>query len=251
MTTLCYVGASVLADLKDKVQDHADRYLATGFADMSTDMDWNFRTKFRLDSAPLGELLPGTGCEIELGNSLLVLRALPDLTPAAATEARIWTRLSHVECLEFCRERWLTGKSGETLLKAIRAHFFGDSRTRARDDHPIGRLWWNGFIARRVAEVAPDLQVEDVLGVLLARADIRLNTIERPGVMMMPRLTAAIVRCIRDTPVLVENEDAFRNFMKSLNARGGGRPFEVPAVDEGSVKRFVESCVPDSQELGV
>jgi hypothetical protein len=239
-----YVGAAVLCDLKSHIDFNLGRYSHSGFDDMAQADEWGYRTKFSLNLAPLAELQAEGGSAAEVANSLRVLSALPDLTPAAATEARIWTRLSHVECFKFCRDRWLVGRSGDGLRKAIRTHFFGDSRTGARDEHPIGRLWWNGQIARGVSRVAPDLPAEEVLAQLLSRADIRLNTIERPGVVMMPRLTAAIVRCLRSTPLLSSSEDAFRVFMKTLNARGGGQPFEVAAIDDGSLARLVEGCIP-------
>jgi hypothetical protein len=147
-----------------------------------------------------------------------------------------------VECLDFARARWLKSGNRDKALKSVRKHFFGDSVTRARDDHPIGRLWWNSYIASRVAATDDGVRIESVLRVFLARADVRLNTIERPGILSRPRLAAAMVRVLPDRPLLLGAESSFREFMKIMNAQGGGHLFEVPAVTNEQIDRFVAEC---------
>lgn len=118
----------------------------------------------------------------------------------------------------------------------------GSGLTASRDDHPIGRLWWNHRIALRMLPFLPELSIEQVLKVILSRADVRLNTVERSGIMSRPRLAAAIVLGLLDDPALLRDEPRFRDFMKAINAQGGGIPFEVEAVSESEVRGFVARC---------
>jgi hypothetical protein len=240
---LKYVTTGTLADLRMKIEPNIERYVTGDFAEFSDLQDWNKETRFSIDLQLLANLDSGSGSEVEVSNSLLVWRSLSGLTPVAAREPRIWTRLSHVECLGFSRARWLKsiGDRGK-LAKKVRDHFFGDSVTRARDDHSIGRLWWNSYIASRVAAADPDVTVKDVLETFLARADVRLNTIERPGILSRPRLAVAMVRVLRDRPRLLGDENGFREFMKTMNRQGGGRLFEVPVVTNQQVDDFVAKC---------
>ena len=240
---LKYVTTGTLADLRTKIEPNIERYVTSDFAEFSDLQEWNKETRFSIDLQLLAGLDAGSGSEVEVSNSLLVWSSLSDLTPAAAREPRIWTRLSHVECLGFSRARWLkaTGDRGK-LAKKVRDHFFGDSVTRARDDHSIGRLWWNSYIASRVAAADPGVSVKDVLEIFLASADVRLNTIERPGILSRTRLAVAMVRVLRDRPRLLADENGFRVFMKTMNREGGGRLFEVPVVTNEQIDDFVAKC---------
>lgn len=240
---LKYVTTGTLADLRMKIEPNIERYANGDFAEFSDLQEWNKETRFSIDLQLLASLDTGSGSEVEISNSLLIWNGLSDLTPVAAREPRIWTRLSHVECLDFSRARWLKSISdrGE-LAKKVRDHFFGESVTRARDDHSIGRLWWNSYIASRVAAAESGVSIEDVLKVFLARADVRLSTIERPGILSRPRLALAMVRVLRDRPRLLADETGFREFMKTMNRQGGGRLFEVSAVTNDQIDEFVAKC---------
>lgn len=194
---LKYVTTGTLADLRTKIKLNIERYLNGDFAEFSDLLDWNKETRFSIDVGLLAGLDATSGSEVEVSNSLLVWRSLSDLTPAAAREPRIWTRLSHVECLGFSRARWLKSTDEHSkAAKLVHTHFFGESVTRARDDHSIGRLWWNSYIASRVAAADPGVSVEDVLKVFLARADVRLSTIERPGILFTFKIGSRHGPCV-------------------------------------------------------
>jgi hypothetical protein len=239
---LRYLKGDAVASLKKSVSNNIDRYASGNFLDFAGSIDWNLESRISVDLSGLSRLQLGTGSDVEVANSLIVGEVLGGLPPAAATDDRLWTRLSHVECLEYSRARWLRGKEGSALEHQIRTHFFGGGLTAARDDHPIGRLWWNHRIALRTLPFLNGLSIERVLKVILSRADVRLNTVERSGIMSRPRLAAAIVRALLDDPELLGEEARFRGFMKAINAQGGGVPFEVPAISDAEVIRFVARC---------
>ena len=72
--------------------------------------------------------------------SVMIYRALPGMTPALVCEERVWTRLSHVECLGYARSRWLSLLEGEKLDAQVHRHLFGSGRPGIRDDNILSHL---------------------------------------------------------------------------------------------------------------
>lgn len=254
MDKLKYLAESVLADLKADVPSNLERYRAAGFDDCAAQNGWSMAlSSVEVDSEELSKLDPAGGCAAEVRNSLLVFGAIKGMTPALATEERVWTRLTHFECLEYCRKRWplkdeskpktgllgtLTGSRDKTAekskkvlhqnIKQIETHYFARGRTGYRDDNAVSRLWWNAFIAWRVD---PNDQ-EGVLMDLLRTADVRSNLIERPMLSNRAALLRGIIRTMRSHPDVYGTEATFREFMKALNLRGSGVLFESLSTAE-------------------
>lgn len=238
MAAILYVGQTVADELWDNVRGNLQRYLQDGFEDLVTEGNWSIPLQRSFDPAPLASLSPEVGVEAELANSHLVWNALGSaLIPSLARENRIWIRLSHVECLNFARKRWLSKGSTEALEKSVKAHFFANTLTAARDDHAIARLWWNGWIARQVNLEDPD----HALRLILSSADIRSNLIERPWMFARPALARGILRMMESESWLSGSELHFREFTKAANLLGGGLAFEVMTPDE--IEGFLRRCL--------
>lgn len=237
MGTLYYVSTSVEDRLRDTVADNIERYTGKGFADLASTEGWGIPLTLQVDPDALHRLNAEGTPEAEVANSLVVWSALGKMTPALANEPRLWTRLSHVECFDYTRDRWLRGKYGEAAVKSARAHFFADTMTRRRDDHAIGRLWWNAFIARQ----ALPGQHLDALKALLRSADIRSNVVERARTGRMPQLAGGILRAVILNPDVTATEESFRVFMKRINRMGGGVMFQLMERDE--VDQWLARCL--------
>ncbi|WP_417691606.1 DUF6339 family protein [Roseibium sp.] len=248
MPKLKYFAESILADLKANVPSNFERYRASGFEDVAKLNGWSMElSSVEVDPDNLGKLDPAGGAAAEVSNSLIVFRGFSRMTPALATEERIWARLTHFECLEYARKRWplkdepkeaggllgsLTGakqKVAEQRRKVhhqnvsqVETHYFARGRTGYRDDNAVSRLWWNAFIAW---QVDPEDQ-EGVLKELLRTADIRSNLVERPMLSNRASLLRGIIRTMRSHPDVYGTEATFREFMKALNLRGSGVLFE-------------------------
>jgi hypothetical protein len=97
-------------------------------------------------------------------------------------------------------------------------------------------LWWNAYIAH-VAIPGPGLEALDMI---LKRADVRLNLVERSVTASRPALAAGIVRVMRRQDWVTGREDNFRSFMKTLNRLGGGVVFE--SMPEADVDAFMDDC---------
>jgi hypothetical protein len=234
---LFYLPQKKFAELKKNVFANIEAYRKDGFGDKGADPSWGIKLDFKADLTPLADLVPGTGGDNEVANSLLVWRALHKITPSLATEKRFWARLSHVECFKYSQGRWLNLKKDDADLKSlIDAHFFAESLTRYRDDHSIGRLWWNAHVAKTLM---PNEQ-EKALKLLLRKAEFRSNLVERPMLFERQKIARAILKKMDNTPDVCKTEEGFRTFIKQVNKLGGGIVFE--AYSELECQLFLDKC---------
>lgn len=231
---LKYLSEKVAAGLRDNIRTNLEHYRSGDFSDLVDEGGWSIELSLEADLGPLKELEGDKGIQAEVKNSLLVWKALSHMTPSLACENRVWTRLTHVECLVYSRARWLSKTSdGED---AVRTHFFADTQTKCRDDNAIGRLWWNAYIANS----AIPGNLEGALRAMLKSADIRSNVVERAWATSRPKVAAGVLRAIIQIPAVTASEDAFRKFMKTVNKRGGGVLFEL--MDDDEVDSFMGAC---------
>jgi hypothetical protein len=114
---------------------------------------------------------------------------------------------------------------------------FAPTLTGIRDDNSISRLWWNMQIAR----IADPVDPKGALRLMVKRADIRMQFVERPSTAARPPLAKAVVRALRNDPRLTSTEAIFRQFMIALNREGSGVLFEVLSDDEAD--RVIALCV--------
>ncbi|MBO6946391.1 MAG: hypothetical protein JJ855_00310 [Rhodospirillales bacterium] len=241
MPRLLCLSENVTDDLRANISDNMPRYLEGDFADLSRQPGWEIRLDTEVDLSPLADLDPSGKPEAEIGNSRLVWRALGALRPSIACDERIWARLTHIECLEFTRARWLAGEKPEEHNNLVRTHFFARTMTRRRDDNAISRLWWNAWIAERVR---PGTNLE-ALEMLLSRADIRSNIVERSRTASRRALADGILRAMERDEWVTGSEINFRKFMISVNREGGGLLFECLPAD--AVDGFMDRCVRQAQ----
>jgi len=238
MPSLLYVGQQTADNLAENISNNLDRYKAGNFLDMEAKGDWRIPLSIDVDIGILSSLKQNNSPDSEIENSLLVGNLLKKITPTVARENRLWLRLSHVECLEYSRQRWIKpNMKDEDLSATINKHFFASTLNRCRDDHAISRLWWNHHIAKQIIPEDP----ARALKVMLARADIRLNFLERPGLAARPKLGKGIVRALERHEILLKQEYPFRDFMKTLNLIGAGIAFEV--LNDEAIDKLMDKCL--------
>jgi len=85
---------------------------------------------------------------------------------------------------------------------------------------------------------------EAALTIILERADIRLNFIERARAAARLPLARAMLRALMDNPDVRRNQRAFREFMKAINFNGAGQMFEALRPDQ--VERLVKFCLDEA-----
>jgi hypothetical protein len=230
------LAQNVVDRLAGEIDTNIDRYRSGDFSEMAQENGWSIESRLASwDPAIVGQLDPSGTPAAEVANSLLVWNGLVGMTPALAREERLWARLSHVECLEFARQRWLNGTDKDPNL--VRIHFFATGTTGCRDDNAIGRLWWNAHVA---SLARPD-NVEEGLRLLLARANYRMQIIERANTGFREPLVRGIVRMLKREPWLDIDDQSIVDFMIDVNKRSGSVVFE--ALDEAAVDAHLVRCL--------
>jgi hypothetical protein len=242
-TTLKYLSQQAADQLYDSIGDNLDRYKTGDFIELADGGGKSIELSNQLDLEPLKSLVMEKTPEAEITNSLIVWNVFNELQPSLACENRLWTRLCHIECLEYSRFRWLNLEStdSEELASSVMKHFFANTQTKYRDDNAISRLWWNAYIAKLAL---PDNQ-EQAMRTILKSADIRNNFIERTRTVSRPVIAAGVVKIMMTNSWVTDKEGNFREFMKTLNRHGGGKVFELWPVDK--VDNFMEQCCELSQ----
>lgn len=228
-----------IEQLKSNIDSNKDKYLNSGFMDLDDD-DFSRVSHIHYDEKMLSKLdFPdnvGEGIS-DVKNSLIVGKALEQLTAAEANEGCIWTRLTHIECWDYTKKRWLKKKNGEYASSYIKAHYFAADRTSIRDDNAISRLWWNYYIAKKCM---PE-DIELALQLFVSKTDIRSNFIERIWLSSRKSIASAVLRALRDIKWLSSNALNFREFMKVLNMKGAGIVFEALSDHENDL--FIQQCI--------
>lgn len=239
---LRFLSEATLTRLRNDVSVNRERYISGDFIDLERDNGWAIESaSVQVDYDTLRSLDGRVkSADADFANSVAVYAAFQGMTPALAREERVWARFTHVECLTYSRARWMEGKSGEALDAAVHLHLFARNLTGVRDDNAVSRLWWN----MHIASIADPEDPASALKLLLKRADIRLNFVERTGSASRRSLAQAVVRAMRKDPWITSTESTFRQFMIELNRNGGGVLFEVMTEAEADVvlASFAESA---------
>lgn len=235
---LKYLSITILEELRSNAKINQELYISSDFDELELKNGWSIELNtIDVDHKKL-TLLDGSEAtaEADFDNSKIVYSALKGMTPALARDERIWTHLTHIECLDYCRNRWLKGKTGDALDKAIQHHMFARTLNQTRDDNAIARLWWNMYIAT----IADPADPEGALKLILKTADIRSNFIERSQTFSRRPLARALIRIMRNDPWITSSAKNFRTLMKVLNRDGGGMLFET--FEDELTDQLLRSC---------
>lgn len=237
---LKYLSDAAIIRLRGDISKNVERYRKTGFSDRANEPGWDIPLGIDYDDEKLATLdlsQPAAIAAIDLNNSKIVGEALSGLDPSTANEERVWVRLAHVEAFDYSRARWIRSAADHEIPALAKDHFFASTQTGIRDDQSLSRLWWNYQIARTCQ---PD-DIDWALNLILKRADIRSNFVERIWMTSRRNIAAAVLRSMATDPWVTGHEDNFRGFMKAVNRLGGGIVFE--ALNEKETNAFVSQCV--------
>lgn len=242
---LKYLSEAKLVELRSSVPANLARYASGDFRDVERDNGWAIESvDVKVDHDRLAALDATLGTpERDADASIIVYQSMKGMTPALAREERVWVRLTHIECLDYSRARWLSRASADKLEGQVRLHMFAGGLTGIRDDNAVARLWWN----MHVATVADSEDPVGALRLILTRADTRMQIVERPGTAARRPLARALIRAMRRHEWINSTEDSFRRFMRVLNRDGGGVLFE--ALTEPEADALVERCMERAQAL--
>jgi len=171
------VKRGIVAELRDKIEKHYDRYVSGDFSDILKP-EYAIAVKdTEVDLDELARLTPKSGGEYDAENALIVFNAIKGINRYLARDERLWVWLTHGPCLEYTRKRWLIkGAKKEQHIAKIRDHFFATGARGFERSNAISCLWW-------WAEIVSHYQHSDLpkaLKILLHQTDVRTSIIERP-----------------------------------------------------------------------
>ncbi len=175
-------------------------------------------------------------------NCKRILQILPQLTPAQATDERLWATLCLSAYPEYVQARWpFRAEDGEKLSSHISNHWFANGVRGRMRDNAISRLWWMGYTASRI----PDMSVEQVFSILFANSDYRSSLLERNSSANSLNVLVAVLRVSEAAykAGIPYKRTSFRKFMSRVDTLGGRS--SLAALD---VKALVEMFSPIYQE---
>jgi hypothetical protein len=235
-----YVSDRVVEQLQNRIEENLSLYTDGDFEAMSSESGWALELKdVRYDPNFVAKLATENTREAEIENSLVVYSAFDGMTAAVARQERVWVRFCHMDCLEYSRERWIRNDPKTDVSN----HFFARTLDQCRDDNAIGRLWWNGHLANRIDPADP----KRVLKQFLARANIRLQFLDRSNASFRLPIAKGVIRLLESEPWLHEHDRAFEVFMLVMDKHAGGLLFET--LGDAELDQMLASNLPAAKEL--
>lgn len=166
-------------------------------------------------------------------NCQKILQIFPALTPAQATDERLWVTLCFGDFAEYTRARWPFRNSEEDKLsKHIFNHWFASNIRGRMRDNAIGRLWWMGYTARKV----PGMSMSEVYEILFANSDYRSSLLERNSSANSLNVLVAVLKVSADAykAGIPYKREPFRKFMSRVDTLGGRS--NLAAMNEETLK---------------
>ena len=238
MKKIPYIANSVLTNLQDSVDLNIERYETGNFDDLAANARWKATLDIEYDDTLLSKLNHDpnkTANENDRINSEIIGNVFKNLTPQLACREEIWARLSHIECLEYSRQRWLKGIHRDKLAASIRLHMFAAGRPNRRNNHSISRLWWTYHLAKSVRPSDP----KSALIAITQSVDLRKSIFDNPWTTSRLDITRGIVDIIEARPE-ISKEKNWREFIKIVNRSGGGKVFEV--MSSTDISKTLNQC---------
>lgn len=229
--------------------------------------EWESTIEFEGDAIELnlGDDVAGI-VEKDLENSIKLHESLKGMTGVQASDARLWTHMSHVELREYVIKRWpLKTKLEDILAKEstkksavsfILEHWFVNGTDRALRRNAIARLWWSVHLTispwERFPERFADLHTVDdpykYTRAIYETQDIFQQVLER-GLGRDPIILITILDCIEQqkTKDKLPTREEVRLVMKELNLMSGIK--NLALMPQKELREMIDSLFEWSKNL--
>jgi hypothetical protein len=233
LKSIASARAGMLLDANDQVKSLES--LVTEFDLVLT------QSKFTLDETVSLRIPNGTSWSenYDRENSIAVAKALAGITPARATDERLWATLSLGEFAAYANTRRpiRAGNSAYTGTDFKKFRLASTNRDRWREN-PISRLWWLHNYANAIENVDTDI----VRDVIFMNADLQGSLLGRPGVASCKGIVSELVLRLHREHIEAEkpfDRNRFRAIMKEFDFLVGR--LAVGAMGETATKEWVET----------
>jgi hypothetical protein len=221
-----------LEELRANVDSNLERYRSGNFDDLAADHSMWFEVNSEYDPKGFEKLKPPKGGNFyEQENCLIFYNSFNNITPYEARDERLWAYLSHTYLFKHAQQRWKIPDDDEQAVRHIRNHFFASNKRSLERDNVASRLWWMAHLCGRVK----GLDRSTVLEVLLHKADVRANIVERPTVSQSLNVFSVLIQKLKsslDADGSLFERNKFRPLMKEINSVGGFKLLEcLPEKD--------------------
>ena len=236
---LQFLRKRAVQHLLDRAFAEPERYLSESAPDWMADPDFDelsnwYIGRFDTDLPSRDELkraLSESECitNSDASDSLAVYAMLNSLTPQQASDERLWVGLTHFDLYEYVRKRWKSvfrdGTTKDQKSRYVRGHWFVAGARGFYRDNGVSRLWWMGKILTNIARET-DLAPVNVGHLLLRRADVRANLIERSSTASNIPVASEIVLSLEhfvetEKDERIYDRQVFRQWMIRINQLGG------------------------------
>ena len=175
-------------------------------------------------------------------NVFAMHQAFSTLSPAVATDERVWVSLAFGPLREYSDARWSMSRHSadkSSLSKGLLSkRFAATSRIRWREN-AISRLWWLGHYAESFNE----LDSSKVADVMFMNSDALYNLLGRPAIANDRQLAWHVISVVHSYyfgDVKREfDRNNFRRFLKELDLRSGR--FIMGALDQEILSNLVQN----------
>jgi len=154
-------------------------------------------------------------------NSGLIDQSLQNLTPADATDERLWTTLCLNHYKSYVLARWPNISDGR--------HFFYEGSRAPTRDNGIARLWWARYNLKKMNN-----SNNEITNAYFENRDRREGIIERPTSTTNKKVLKVIFEIIAEKKL---KRDQYRPFYTKINFIGKRK--NLPAMDEVSLKKIL------------
>lgn len=183
----------------------------------------------------------------EYENARSLFEAYKDLSRTQATDARMWTYMSHVQYWDYMRVRWPSdpNKDKTDLAKYILDHWYVNGiSAKSISRHGIASLWWGAFVTY-------DGNREDKYELtkeLFSRQDYKRHLLERSTMRHIPLVHAILEH-------ILENKDIFEDFWaervrfltRKIHFMSGYKVLSVMSKED--IKDILENLKEDTSQV--
>ncbi len=161
-------------------------------------------------------------------NAGLVYQALPGLSPAEATDERLWVTLCLNQFRAYMNARWPKIDDGKHYFVSVNGSIY---RNLTRNNG-ISRLWWTHYNSKKITSDNKDLTT-----FFFNDIDRRQQAIERTTSTSSKNVLKSIFEIVNEQNNTGKkyNRDHYRDFMKKVSFIGKRK--SLPSLDEKNLKK--------------
>lgn len=174
--------------------------------------------------------------------SLVLHRAVGELSPAYAASPKLWASINCFALSNYVPVRWNSSNLSESAsTNFVDRHWLKYSGAEGRKWNAAARLWWLGEMASRAAEHSQH-SYNDLLEAMAGNVQFYHQIHDRSFLSSNPQLVAALYDVFLDGNQHLNATSYASDLMKALNLRAATLSFDF--LDYRELRQVVEEAKP-------